>query len=319
MAAYLRHGDRLGVTLCLLAGLAFAAQPVIVNLAYDAGAAVPAVLAWRYLLAAVALAVIARRGVRRMPVRVAATAFGLGLVVYAADSALFFWALRLVPVPVASLLHYAHLPLVIGGAVLLRHEVLSRRRVFSGVLVLCGVALVSGGAGALDVLGVTVAFGAAVAYGVYVLVSGRLVSGSGDPLAFAALMLAGAATSFTVGAAVDGSLTSLGGGVGVAAVVETALVGSVIAVGAFLAGMRRVGASRASLLFSCDGPLGDPHAAVVSALHVALPLPLGAAVVLVGIGSLQVRRRPVLRLLRGGRADAGLPVAAPAGELAEAA
>src|SRR3990172_2667988 len=125
MAAYLRRGERLGIALCLLAGLAFAAQPVVVNLAYEAGAAVPAVLAWRR--------------VRSMTPRLAATAFALGFVVYAADSALFYWALRLVPVPVASLVHYAHLPLVIGGAVLLGQERLSRRRVVAGVLVLSRV------------------------------------------------------------------------------------------------------------------------------------------------------------------------------------
>ncbi len=304
-----------GWRLCLLAGLAFAAQPVIVDLAYEAGAAVPALLAWRYLLASVVLGAVAWRGVRAMPPRVAATAFALGLVVYAADSALFYWALRLVPVPVASLVHYAHLPIVIGGAVLLRHETLSRRRVTSGVLVLVGVALVSGGAGSLDALGLAVACAAAVAYGVYVLVSGRLVAGA-DPLAFAALLLAGAATAFLAAAMVDGSLTDVGGVPGLVAVLETAVVGSVLAVGAFLAGMRRVGASKAALLITVEVPIGIALAAVVLGQQLAPAQLVGAGVVLVGIGVLQWRRRTVLRVLRGGRAVTPQP---PVEELAEAA
>jgi drug/metabolite transporter (DMT)-like permease len=314
MAAYLRRGDRLGVALCLLSGIAFAAQPVVVSLAYDAGAAVPSVLAWRYLLAAIVLGALAWRGVRAMPLRTAATAYGLGLFVYAADSALFYWALRLVPVPVASLVHYAHLPLVIAGTVALRHEALSRRRVVSALLVLAGVTLVGGGAGALDPLGLAVAFAAAVVYAVYVLVSGRVVAGA-DPLAFAALLLAGAATAFLTGASVNGSLTSVGGSLGLLAVIETALVGSVVAVGAFLAGMRRVGASKAALLITVEVPIGIALAAIVLGQHLAAPQLTGAAAVLVGIGALQWRRRPTLRVLRGG----GLRVATEAEPLREAA
>ena len=299
MAAYLRRGERLGVALCLLAGVAFAAQPVIVNLAYHAGAAVPAVLAWRYVLAALALGALSWRSIRRLSPRAAATAFGVGLVVYAADSALFYWSLRLVPVPVASLIHYAHLPLVIGGTVVLGHEGLSRRRVASGLMVVAGVALVSGGAGSLDVLGVAIAFAAAVAYAVYVLISGRLVADA-DPLAFASLLMAGAATAFLTGAAVHGSLTSVGGPLGLAAVVETALVGSVVAVGAFLAGMRRIGASKAALLITVEVPIGIALSAVVLGQRLAPAQLAGAAVVLLGIGVLQWRRRPRLRVVRGG-------------------
>jgi len=317
MAAYLGRGERLGIALCLLSGLAFAAQPVVVDLAYDAGAAVPAVLAWRYLLASVALGALAWRGVRRMSPRVAASAFALGFVVYAADSALFYWALRLVPVPVASLVHYAHLPLVIGGAVLLRHELLSRRRVVSGLLVLAGVALVSGGAGSLDVLGVAVAAAAAVAYGLYVLVSGRLVGGA-EPLAFAALLMAGTATAFLGGATLSGSLTDVGGVPGLAAIVETALVGSVLAVGAFLAGLRRVGPSQAALLITVEVPIGIALSAVVLGQQLAPVQLAGAAVVLVGIGALQWRTRPVLRVIRGGLAGQRREQE-PAAELAEAA
>lgn len=317
MAAYLRRGERLGIALCLLAGLAFAAQPVIVGLAYEAGAAVPAVLAWRYLLAAAALGVLARRGIRSMAPRVAVSAFVLGLVVYAADSALFYWSLRLLPVPVASLVHYAHLPLVVSGAVLLRHERLSRRRVASVALVLAGVALVSGGAGSLDIRGLGIALAAAVAYGVYVLVSGRLVAGA-DPFAFAALLLAGAATAFVTGATVTGSLTDVGGATGVVAIVETALVGSVLAVGAFLAGLRRVGASKAALLVTAEVPLGIALAAVVLGQRLAAAQLAGAAVVLLGIAALQWRPRPVLRVIRGGLTHTRREPA-PAPDLAEAA
>jgi drug/metabolite transporter (DMT)-like permease len=285
----------------VLAGVAFAAQPVVIDLAYRSGAAVPAVLAWRYVLAAVVLGWIARRRLVALPLRVAAAGFGLGLVVYAADSALFYWSLRLVPVPVASLVHYAHLPLVVGGAVLLRHERLARRRAAAALLVLGGVTLVSGGASSLALAGVLIAFAAAVAYAVYVLASGRLLPHT-DAVAFAALLMAGTATSFMACAVATGSLPHVGGIAGAAAVVETALVGSVLAVGAFLAGVRRIGASRASLLVTVDVPVGITLSAVLLGQHLALTQLAGAASVLLGIGVLQWRRRPLLRVLRGGKA-----------------
>ena len=68
------------------------------------------------------------RGLRAMPWRVAAIAFGLGLVLYTADSFLFYAALERTSAPLASLLHYAHLALVVGAAAFLGRERLDARR-----------------------------------------------------------------------------------------------------------------------------------------------------------------------------------------------
>ena len=50
-----------GTLFCLVAGVAFSVSPILIQIAYDHGAAVSGVLAWRYLAATVLLLVIARR------------------------------------------------------------------------------------------------------------------------------------------------------------------------------------------------------------------------------------------------------------------
>ena len=61
--------NRLGVALALTSGVAFAVQPVLGQLALDGGASISGLLGWRYALAAVVLAAIARRSLAVMPRR----------------------------------------------------------------------------------------------------------------------------------------------------------------------------------------------------------------------------------------------------------
>ena len=123
--------------------MAFAVQPVLGQLALDGGASISGLLGWRYALAAVVLAAIARRSLAAMPRRTAAAAFGLGVVLYAADAAFFYAALERTSAPFATLLHYAHLAVVVGAAAVLGRERLDARRAAALVGVLLGVVLVA--------------------------------------------------------------------------------------------------------------------------------------------------------------------------------
>ncbi len=291
--------SRLGVALCLAAGVAFAVQPVLGTIALDGGAEIVPMLGWRYLLAAVLLAVIARRGLRAMPLRVMLVAFALGLVLYTADSFLFYSALERTSAPFATLLHYAHLALVVGAAALLGRERLDARRAAALVAILAGVALVGGGAVSPDPLGVTLAIGAAVVYAVYILASDRLLRGV-DPVAYAAVLTTGAAVAFlTVGGA-QGSLLHVGGTSGLTAIVGGAVVGSAFALTAFLSGIRLVGPGTASLLVTVEVPVGLTLAALFLGDRLATPQLAGAAVVVAAIVLLQVRvpRLGALRAVR---------------------
>ena len=148
-----------------------------------------------------------------MPWRVAGAAFGLGVVLYTADSALFYAALGRTSAPFATLaaLRVPARRRRRRGA--LGRERLGARRAAALGAVLVGVALVGGGAGSPDPLGIVLALASASAYAAYVLLSDRMLRGV-DPVAFAALLVAGAAAAFLVFGASRGELGTIGGGVG---------------------------------------------------------------------------------------------------------
>lgn len=293
MARFRTPGLR-GTLLCLAAGMAFSVSPILIQVAYAHGAAVTGVLAWRYLAATALLVGIAGRKMLRVPFRASISAFALGAVVYATDSALFYGSLERTSAPLASLVHYAHLVLVVGVAAMIGRERLTRRRVGALVAIFGGVALVGGAAVNPDVVGIGMALGSAAAYAVYILLSDRLLRDA-DPMALAAFLTAGAATSFIVAGGVVGSLGKVGGPAGFACLVGAALVGSVFAVTSFLKGVRLVGPSTASLLVTVEVPVTIALAAIVLKQHLTSPQLAGAALVVVAIVAMQLRRRPKLR------------------------
>lgn len=292
----LRAPDLRGTLFCLAAGVAFSVSPILIQIAYAHGAAVSGVLAWRYLVATVLLVAIARRNLRRVPLRAALGALVLGALVYALDSALFFGALERTSAPLASLVHYAHLVLVVGVAAMVGRERLTRRRLLALVGIFAGVALVGGAAVNPDALGIAMALGSAAAYAVYILLSDRLLRDA-DPMALAAYLTAGATTSFFIAGGILGSLASVGGPTGFACLVGAALVGSVFAVTSFLKGVRLMGPSTASLLVTVEVPVTIVLAAVVLGQHLTSAQLVGAAIVVAAIVGMQLRRRPRLRLV----------------------
>lgn len=308
--ARFRTPERIGVALCLLAGVAFSASPVLVQIAYRNGAALTGVLGWRYLLAAVVLLVVAGRRLRALSRRTVAAAFALGVVVYAADSFLFFAALERTSAPLASLVHYAHLALVVGVGALAGRERLSGRRVVALAAIFAGVAFVGGGAGDPDVLGIALALGSALAYAAYILLSDRLLRDA-DPIALTAVLTSGVAATFVAVAAAGGTLGLVGGATGIVSLVAAALVGSVVAVTAFLGGVRLVGPSTASLLVTVEVPVTIALAAVVLGQRLTPAQLVGAAFVVAAIAVLQAPRRRRLRLV-----PAPAPDRAPAPPLA---
>jgi drug/metabolite transporter (DMT)-like permease len=235
----------------------------------------------------------------RVPRRAAFGAVALGAVVYALDSALFFGSLERTSAPLASLVHYAHLVLVVGVAAMIGRERLTRRRLFALVGIFAGVALVGGASVNPDLVGIGMALGSAAAYAVYIILSDRLLRDA-DPMALAAYLTAGAATSFIVAGSALGSLGEVGGPAGLACLVGAALVGSVFAVTSFLKGVRLVGPSTASLLVTVEVPVTIALAAVVLGQHMTSPQLVGAGVVVSAIVGMQLRRRPRRRVATAG-------------------
>jgi drug/metabolite transporter (DMT)-like permease len=285
--------ERAGVALCVVAGAAFALQPLLVKGAFADGASVASVGAIRFVLAAVVLAVLSRRALAATPVRALLPPFLLGLTIYGVETGLFFASLERIDVSLASLVICGYPALVVAGAVVLRRERATKRRLAALAVALSGVALVLAGGvgGAVDPVGVALALAAAVTYAAYVLVSDRLL-GETPPLVLATMLCAGAATAFALGGAATGSLAV---GLPVRALLllaAVALVATVLPIGAFLAGVRRIGPSRATILGTVEPPLTIGLAALVLGERLGLLQLLGAALVVSAVVILQLRPRP---------------------------
>lgn len=249
-----------GTILCIGSGVAFGAMAIFGKLAYGEGSNVGTLLAVRFALAAAVFwgLVLAARGARRqlraLERRDVAIAFALGACGYALQASLFFVALERIDVSLLSLLLYTFPAMVAVASVLLGRDRLDARRLAALVLASAGLALVIGGAGtgALEPLGVALGLAAAVVYTTYLLVS-EGVAGRVRPELLAAIVCTGAAMSLTAGTLAlgelqPGALTAAGWGW----LACIALVSTVAAINLLFAGLRRVGATTASILATIE-------------------------------------------------------------------
>jgi len=247
--------DRVGLGLCVLSAAAFGSLAIFGKQAYEGGLGVVGVLTVRFALAApllVVLALAARRGLRPgWPV--ALRLLALGGVGYAIQATLFFNALARIPAGTAALLLYLYPALVTAGAVALGRSRLDRATVAGLALSLAGIALVLGLPGErLDPVGVALGLVSACWYTCYILVGEYLLRGV-DPLAASAYVSTGAACSFLAAAVVVGGRGLVGATPSAyVAGAAMAVIGTALAIVAFLAGMARVGSAWASIASSFE-------------------------------------------------------------------
>src|SRR5215218_10840907 len=283
-----------GALLCLLSAAAFGTLGIFGTLASDAGASVASTLLVRFALAALVFAVALRltggwERLRRLPRRVVLTGLGLGAAGYSLQSGLYFAAIGRLDVSMVALLLYTYPVFVTLVAVALGRAKPSLRAGVALVVASTGLVLVllAAGTGAFDLPGALLALGAALTYTTYIMVSDRIV-GEVDPFALAALVLTGATASFAVAGLVTGSLDLALSGEAWLWLVLMALVSTVVAVSAFFAGLRRVGASEAAILSTFEPPVTVALAFLALGERLTAAQLAGGALVLAAVVLLQL-------------------------------
>jgi drug/metabolite transporter (DMT)-like permease len=254
-----RRTRLVGIGFIVASALAFGAMAILARVAYADGADIVTLLALRFSIAAVCLAVIAR--VRRIELprgRDLAAVAALGGIGYGGQAATFFTALTLAPAGLVALLLYLHPALVAVLAAVLLHERMPPAKVAALVIALIGLtltvapALAGQSTDAFPRLSLGIALGmmAAAIYSGYIIVATQLTARV-SPLALSTIVVASAAVVFAVAAAILGphfprSLTGWSAAVGIA------LVSTVAAITLFFAGLARVGPTRASTLSTIE-------------------------------------------------------------------
>ncbi|HEY7123738.1 MAG TPA: DMT family transporter [Ktedonobacterales bacterium] len=256
----------LGVALILISAAGYGTQAIFARLAYAAGVNVATLLLLRFLLSiAVLWLILLLRGrwrhawgVLSQPKR-GVKLLALGMI-FAGNSAAFFTALTYLHIAVVELLLYLYPGIVLILSALFLHERLSGRKIIALMLALAGSALTVGPPGSVAlpgiaggkvVLGLVIAASTGLIYASYIVWGTRLTTGIPADVS-GVVSMTGTALVFVVGALLgDGASLQFSSGAW-PAIGAVALFSTVIATSFFLAGLERLGPSRAAILATVE-------------------------------------------------------------------
>jgi drug/metabolite transporter (DMT)-like permease len=268
-----------GVILVLVSAAAFGSGALLVQPLYEAGMAALTVLFWRFGLAAFASWAYllafrrTRASLRALPRRRVGVLALLGAL-YVGNSYAFFASLQVVPISLASIISYLYPVFVAVLAIRLVRRLQGPRAWLALGISMLGVALAVGGApeGSLPPLwGLALAFATPFIYAIWIIFQARLtgdrptraaippgdaetVSHVPDPAAAGAMMTTATALVYAVLALGSGApiFPSAIPGVAWLPLLGLGLVATALAIQTFYAGVKRVGAARASLISTVE-------------------------------------------------------------------
>jgi drug/metabolite transporter (DMT)-like permease len=288
-----RSVDRVGTLLVVLSGATFGANPIFAKLSYHAGASVGTFLTVRFTLAAALFWIFLRPRLARADLL---PGLGLGLA-YCGQAGFFFTAVSMQDANVTGVMQAVTPALVATGAVALGREP-ARRRIFGGVAAAAvGMALVALGGGTtvghVRPLALALSLASAVWYSGYLLIGDRIV-GRIDPLPLATLIATGGGVGFALGSLAIGQLHVGFHAVGWLWLFASAVVSTVIAVTAVMAGMQRIGPSLTGILSTSEPVATVILAFLVFGERLTVLQAAGAALVLGAVIAVQLpSRRPL--------------------------
>ncbi|UXY15711.1 DMT family transporter [Chitiniphilus purpureus] len=240
-----------GVVLVLISAVAFGLMPIFGTWAYRAGVDTQGLLLIRFSVAALVMLAIMRW--RRAPWPRGAVLGGLaamGAVGYAGQAFSYFSALHHANAALAALLLYLYPVVVTLLSALFLGERL-RRRVWGALALAClGLLLTIGAAAQGRALGVMFGLAAALIYSCYILAGSRLVPRAGALPAASVVVIAAALALWGSTAFAQPQWPGTPGGW--LATLAIALVSTVVAIFALLAGLDHLSPAEASTLSTLE-------------------------------------------------------------------
>jgi len=275
---------------------AFGTIPILAKFAYAEGLSPLQVLAYRFLIASVGLAAIALatgQGPAAIGWKRSLPLLGVGLFLYAGMAGTFFGALTVLPASLAELIAYIYPALVAIGAWAFFSGEMNRRVALALVISFAGLALLVGTIELRVSLALLLAFASPVLYAGYILASERLTRGVPAVLA-SALVHAGAAVTLLAVLLVVGPRALPRTVPAWAIVAAIALLPSMFGISLLLAGIARVGATRAAILSTLEPVVTIALAIALLGDRLNAFQALGAVLVLAAVLLMQWRRRQAI-------------------------
>lgn len=237
----------IGVLLIVVSAASFGALPIFARLAYRAGAEPTTLLMLRFSIASVVMMVL--MALRRVPFPRGRVLLGLvlmGGVGYVGQSLAYFTALTMVSAGLVALLLYLYPAIVTVFSALFFKERFTVAKTSALVLALVGTALTLGPTGSGRILGISLAIASALMYSVYIIVGSRIIPYT-SAIAASTVVMISAAVVYAGVVAVRGPVfpeTPLSW----MFIFAIALISTVLPIVTFLAGLERVGPTRASMI-----------------------------------------------------------------------
>ena len=255
------HPRLAGALLCAISAAGFASLTILGKLAFEQNLSLVTILSLRFGGAALILFGYLRLVKRRKVVfglRQTLPLFLLGALGYAVQSSLYFGALQRNPASINVLLLYIYPAVVALLGWLVNRTAPQGREWLAMLLALLGVALTIGGAGGVSLepggispLGVAMVIGSAIWYSGYIVISDRYIHLAGAWVSTAWIAL-GASVSFTLAGLASETLNLRIPPNGIFIILAMIFLSTIMALGTFLAGMRLVGPTTASLLSTLE-------------------------------------------------------------------
>jgi len=240
-----------GVFLVVVSAVSFGAMPIFARVAYGSGANPITVLFLRFTIAAICMSLVMI--MRRTALPSGRTLVGLvllGAIVYVGQSFTYFTALTLAPAGLVAILLYIYPVVVTILASVFLKESVTKAKIAALSLSLIGLMLTIRPDGGGHLLGVVFALAAALIYALYIVLGSKIVRTTG---AFSSAVIIVIST-----AAVYSGLVAVQGVelpttfFGWASVFALALISTVLAIGTFFAGLKRITPVTASVVSTLE-------------------------------------------------------------------
>jgi drug/metabolite transporter (DMT)-like permease len=236
-----------GMLFVVISAIAFGAIPIFARAAYNAGSDPISVLFFRFSIASIIM--IPFTAVQKIPFPRGRFLLGLmlmGGIGYVGQSFCYFTALTMASAGLVAILLYLYPAIVVILSSLLFKERITGLKLSALILALTGTVLTIGLGGGGTLLGIALAVTAPIIYSAYIL-AGSKITKEVEILSSSTVVMISASFVFGAFVAVKGlnmprTLVGWGG------VLAIALISTVIAIITFLAGLKRVGATNASML-----------------------------------------------------------------------
>ncbi len=270
-----------GVFLVAVSAVSFGAMPILARIAYASGASPITVLFLRFAIAAICMSLVMIMRGTALPDR--RTFVGLLLLgaVYVGQSFAYFTALTLAPAGLVGILLYIYPVVVTILALVFFKESVTKAKVAGLGLSLIGLVFTIRPAAGGHLLGVVLALAAALIYALYITLASKIVRTTGG-FSSASIIVISTAAVFGGLVAVQGvelPTTFLGW----AAVLALALISTVLAVGTFFAGLKRLDPITASVVSTLEPVVTVVLAAMILGEIMPMSSLIGGMIVVIAV------------------------------------